>query len=152
MNQLKITQSSEDWFVLEFGYNRRFSEWIGQGIKPLSYRKWIKIKKKWAVHRKKLPLVVHFGRRFFHHVDYSDLDEQLQLWILEQIELGGWLSEGPQTALKLTPHQVLHVLPTAPKIVVKAAYKALVALYHPDRGGDADSFRAVQEAYEEICG
>jgi len=152
MDQLKITTTeNEQWFVLEFGYNKRFSDLLRDGIKPVQYRKWIKTKKHWQVHKNKLPLAVHFGRRFFNHVDYSDLAPDLQIWVVQRIEEGGWsVSASTRPATKLTPHQVLHLLPTAPQVVVKAAYKALVAVHHPDHGGDSDSFRAVQEAYEKL--
>lgn len=34
---------------------------------------------------------------------------------------------------------------------VRAAYRRLVALHHPDRGGQPDQFRRVREAYELIA-
>lgn len=150
MQQLKITATKDDqWFALEFGYNRRFSDLVRDGVKPLQYRRWVKTKNQWQIHKEKLPLVVHFGRRFFHYVDYSSLPEMLQIWIVSKIEDGGWSAE-PAVPVHQTPYQVLHLLPTAPQVVVKAAYKALVSMYHPDHGGDPDAFRAVQEAYEEL--
>lgn len=151
MQQLKITTTKDDqWFALEFGYNRRFSDLIRDGIKPLRYRRWVKVKNHWQVHKNKLPLAVHFGRRLFHHVDYSALPESLQIWIVEQMDNGGWSAEPPVPLENQTPHQVLHLLPTAPQAVIKAAYKALASLYHPDHGGDPDAFRAVHRAYEEL--
>ena len=122
---------------------------VRDGIKPIQYRKWVKARNHWQVHKSKQPLAVHFGRRLFHHVDYSDLPERMQIWIVEEIENGGWTAAAP-APVQQTPHQVLHLLPTAPREVVKAAYKALAAIHHPDHGGDPDAFRAVQEAYEEL--
>ena len=37
----------------------------------------------------------------------------------------------------------------APSEVVEKAYRQLRAVHHPDRGGDADSFRAVQAAWDQ---
>ena len=37
---------------------------------------------------------------------------------------------------------------TADLAAVKAAHRRLVRLHHPDLGGDAASFRAVQDAFE----
>lgn len=31
---------------------------------------------------------------------------------------------------------------------IKKAYKKLVVKHHPDKGGDADEFKKIQEAYE----
>lgn len=44
----------------------------------------------------------------------------------------------------------LCVLPGSPIEVVKAAYKALAFMTHPDRGGNAEHFRELTSAYERI--
>lgn len=44
----------------------------------------------------------------------------------------------------------LCVLPGSPIEVVRAAYKALAFMCHPDRGGEAEHFRELTEAYERI--
>ena len=45
---------------------------------------------------------------------------------------------------------VLGLQPSATYEDVKFAYRRLRALHHPDRGGDADKFLAVQRAYERL--
>lgn len=42
----------------------------------------------------------------------------------------------------------LGVAPNADPAVVEAAWRALVKAHHPDAGGDAGRFRAIQEAYQ----
>lgn len=42
------------------------------------------------------------------------------------------------------------VIPEAPPEVVKAAYRALSKLYHPDRGGDTAAMQRLNEAYARI--
>ena len=44
-------------------------------------------------------------------------------------------------------YRVLHVQPEAPPEVVKAAYRALMILHHPDRGGDHAMAVSLNEAY-----
>ncbi len=44
----------------------------------------------------------------------------------------------------------LFVIPAAPPEVVKAAYRALSKLYHPDRGGDGAAMQRINEAYSQI--
>lgn len=44
----------------------------------------------------------------------------------------------------------LYLLDDAPLGVVKAAYKALVMIHHPDRGGNTDIFMQIDEAYKRI--
>lgn len=49
------------------------------------------------------------------------------------------------------PYRVLGLHSGASMRVVKAAYRALAQDTHPDRGGDPEQFKKVQEAYERIC-
>lgn len=44
--------------------------------------------------------------------------------------------------------EVLGVSPSADPVVIEAAYKALAKRTHPDLGGDAARFRAINRAYE----
>jgi curved DNA-binding protein CbpA len=45
----------------------------------------------------------------------------------------------------------LHLLPTAPREVVDAAYRALSRLYHPDQGrADPEAMYRLNDAYREI--
>lgn len=44
----------------------------------------------------------------------------------------------------------LFVIPDAPPEVVKAAYRALSKLYHPDRGGDVTAMQRINDAYERL--
>ncbi len=44
----------------------------------------------------------------------------------------------------------LHLLPSAPAPVVKAAYKALARLHHPDTGGSTEAMQRINAAVEQI--
>lgn len=44
---------------------------------------------------------------------------------------------------------VLHVPHNAHPDIVKASYRDLAKIHHPDNGGNADAFREVQAAYEQ---
>jgi DnaJ-domain-containing protein 1 len=56
----------------------------------------------------------------------------------------------PKSGLK-DAYTTLHLLPSAPPEVVKAAYRALAQLHHPDRGGDEEKMKRVNLAYEALC-
>ena len=45
---------------------------------------------------------------------------------------------------------VLHLQPTKDKTVIKAAYKKLVIMYHPDKIGENDTIRRINEAYNTL--
>jgi len=45
------------------------------------------------------------------------------------------------------PYRLLHVQPDAPTEVIRAAYRALIAVHHPDAGGDAYQAMLLNDAY-----
>lgn len=47
-------------------------------------------------------------------------------------------------------YQLLGVSKTASQEEIKSAYKKLVMQHHPDRGGDADLFKQINEAYDTL--
>src|SRR5262249_13576535 len=57
----------------------------------------------------------------------------------------------PRRSGKMVPADAftaLHLLPTAPPEVVKASYKALALIHHPDRGGDLEQMKIINQAYD----
>jgi hypothetical protein len=60
-----------------------------------------------------------------------------------------WQPPRPQQSLA-TPYKTLHLLPDAPPEVVKAAYKALARIYHPDLRGDTAKMVEINRAYETL--
>jgi hypothetical protein len=53
-------------------------------------------------------------------------------------------------SLKKTEWETLYLIPNAPLEVVKAAYRALAMLHHPDRGGDIETMAKINSAYDKI--
>lgn len=51
----------------------------------------------------------------------------------------------------MTPYEILGVAADATEAELKAAYRRRVFETHPDRGGDAKQFRAVQDALDAIA-
>lgn len=64
--------------------------------------------------------------------------------------------EGSSTPPPRVPQQkpdtyaVLHLLPSAPPELIKAAYRTLAQLHHPDHGGDTSAMQRINIAYKEI--
>lgn len=50
------------------------------------------------------------------------------------------------------PYEVLGVRPDTPVEIIEDYYRARVKRVHPDAGGDAEEFKAVQQAWEAIRG
>ena len=51
---------------------------------------------------------------------------------------------------KQEPHEILGVPQDATEAQVRKAYLRLALKKHPDKGGDVDEFRKLQEAYEAL--
>lgn len=49
------------------------------------------------------------------------------------------------------PYEVLEIPPDAPRLLVGQAHAKLSRTHHPDRGGDPEKFREVQEAFELLA-
>lgn len=54
------------------------------------------------------------------------------------------------TAVIEDPYAVLHLRPTAPPAIIKAVWRELAKLLHPDHGGDPEQFRRAKEAYDSL--
>lgn len=154
VRNLKVEYNAADQFcVLFHPYDKRLSEFVRYGVKPLSYRKFDEATKRWAVHFSKLAAVVRFAKGYYDSVDYRSLPEELQIRLVA--ELQGKAAQEPAQeprgrATSSDPHSVLHLLPSAPLEVIKAAYRAMASITHPDHGGSSEEFRKIQEAYEAL--
>lgn len=105
----------------------------------------------WHVHKDYLSHVVNLAQSVNVYADYSSLPEDIQIDInlkKSQSSRDVVRSDAPPTLT--SAYAELHLLPSAPQSVIKAAYKALVSLHHPDKGGDADKFIKISEAYQKI--
>ncbi len=48
-------------------------------------------------------------------------------------------------------YAALHLLPSAPAELVKAAYRTLAQLHHPDHGGDDERMKKINAAYKRLA-
>lgn len=49
-----------------------------------------------------------------------------------------------------TPYEILGIPPSASLDEIKSAFKKLAMLHHPDRGGDAEKFKEINNAYQSL--
>jgi hypothetical protein len=56
----------------------------------------------------------------------------------------------PRQTPRDAAYTALHLLPTAPPELVKAAHKTLALLHHPDRGGDLRTMQTINSAFDLI--
>jgi hypothetical protein len=104
---------------------------------PSSYRTYNPIKKVWTI------------------TDSGCLNDWLyemrRVYNINTDYTGAYKPPQPPPAQSLSsPFTTLHLLPSAPPEVIKAAYKALARIHHPDARGDAAKMIEINRAYETL--
>lgn len=145
MSLVLLTPLDDHW-VLPTGASLKLQAAIKQGV-PANYRRYNDHHQTWVVYWKHLKWLVDTARRLGHSLDWSSLPSQWQL-AAAGAEVGPY-EDAPSAP---SAYSELYVTPNAPVEVIKAAYRALVVVHHPDKGGDPAKFRSIQEAYETITG
>ncbi len=105
-------------------------------IIPVAFRNYEPTKKTWLI------------------TDWECLDEWLDelrsVYTVETEYDDEQPSQKPPPQSIASPFQTLYLLPNAPPEVVKASYKALAKIYHPDAQGDGEKMIAINRAFEII--
>ncbi len=144
MATLTLTKEDPCWLVLD-GASPKLVETIKAGVRPVTRRRFNWDSNKWEVHYQWINAVVTWARGLNHVVDYRTLPDQWQI-----LAAGGGV---PNTKLEFSsdPYSILFLKSDAPPQVIKAVYKALAAMYHPDSPtGDKEKFIKLDAAYNEI--
>ena len=138
-----------DWVRVKGPRIKKFQDAIRYGVRPPSYRRWDLDTQQWKVHWKFLPLLAQMSRKYYTNVDWSSLPGRWQMFAVGSAPP----SEEPLTeAPKPDPYAQLHLLESAPMEVVKAVYRVLATLHHPDKqDGNSTRMADVNAAYKEIC-
>ena len=120
-----------------------------------SMRKWDPDNKAWIIRTAIFEDVHQLLDDYFPHEEWAvadDAKDAIQMVYHKQVNPGGAQATsapvGPPTSYG--PYATLYVNDSAPDAVVKAAYKALSRMYHPDLGGDPKAMGTVNAAFEDI--
>lgn len=124
----------------EYGAELRFSynAWAVEQLKariPSSFRSWDPDARCWTVDEPYVDQALGILRNVFSTVHIVD----------ERVPKAGASAGRGESAFT-----ALHLLPTAPKELIDAAYRCLARLYHPDAGGDTSKMQAINLAYEQL--
>lgn len=147
MRTLKLEyEDAKELITCHYSGNGDFGKMMKYNF-PKSLRVWDGQQKRWAVSKKGLTPLLRWARLYADVLDTDALPPSLQ----KRCE--GW--EGAAMPVDSSdadcPHAVLHLLPSAPSSVVRAAFLALSKQLHPDKGGDPEEFLKIKEAYEKLC-
>lgn len=115
---------------LEVPYNAAFTDEFKKSI-PAKKRQWEGANKLWFVARDQFDkLTILLGKYFdpnnIHLLDFP----------APQVSGDSWGR--------------LYLVEGAPVQVVQAAYRALSMIHHPDKGGDSETMKSINEAYKEL--
>lgn len=126
---------------------KQFANYLKYEIKPLTYRKFEN--GRWMFYHTKLGIMAAVAKRFYAHVDWSDLPTHWQM-----LAAGAVPADDPTAAIPVaktdSPYATLFLTEDAPIEVVKVVYKALSRMYHPDTGGDSEKMTELNIAYNAI--
>ena len=103
---------------------------------PRFARRWDQERKLWVIQEGFVEVALQVVRQYFTLIELNEKPQQ-------QHHTAS--SDRPPT-----PYTTLHLLADAPIEVVRAAYKALALLHHPDHGGTVTKMQALNAAYEKI--
>lgn len=118
-------------------YNAGFVELLKAQI-PASYRSWDPQIKSWMVAAPYDTTAIRLLLQFFPN---AEVDDKPRSGSREHVPAGCGCD---------ADHRALFVCQNAPAPVVRAAYRALAKLSHPDAGGDAERMRAINAAFERL--
>lgn len=138
--RLVLYQILPDWVSFKTS-NSSFLSLLRSGVTG-EYRQYDSTHQCWHVHWTKLFLLVSIANKVFEYVDRSNLPSKWQMIIS-----GGVMHDSRNI------YRDLFLIPSAPIEVIRASYKALVSLYHPDHNegkGDLEKLTKVLEAYKKI--
>lgn len=118
---------------LSLWYDENFLHDLKSSV-PYAARHWDADRKLWVIQERFVVVVLEIARRYFRLVELNARQQQ---------HTGS--SQKPPTA-----HAVLHLLPTAPPELVKAAFRTLAQKCHPDHGGTTEQMQRLNQAYSEL--
>ena len=148
MRSLVLQGSDSKWVAFKSS-NGSFIDCVKYGITPHSYRRYDNGTGTWYIWWTKLPDLVDMAYKFFEHITYIDVPEE---W-----KTNHSVDEEPKRVKRKnrsnSPFNSLFLTEDAPEEVIRAAYQALLSLYHPDHNagkGDPEKLNRVIEAYKMI--
>lgn len=136
---------------------------------PFDFRQWDGDERRWYVFESYAEQVVELVKEYWPSVDLSDYEPDAQpFWQQSddresQRGRGNWgyrRAENQQRSQSqwstpngpspTTDHAALYVTADAPAVVIRAAYKALATLHHPDKGGTTAQMQKINQAYDSL--
>ncbi len=152
MTTIYVTQDGQQDFHIKLRSEdglafKALIEALKNFVSPV-YRRYEPATRKWVVGEPA-------AESFRHWLSYARATFGAQVqWIGEAYEdpESEWTPPKRERPKPSDPYVTLHLLPSAPPEVVKAAYRALATLHHPDKpGGDGERMKVINDAYRRLA-
>lgn len=137
MRRSSVTWDLEPWALISVPYD---SDFLAAFKEKVYIRAFDQGTKQWCVPARYVPIVRELVKRYLG----------VELAVPLTPNLAPHAKREPAKVAIPDEYTTLCILPGAPPEVVKASYKALAFLCHPDRGGNAEHFRQLTNAYEKV--
>ena len=140
MSSLEYEYDGNGWVSVRFEYDKEFIDDIKSTIAPRE-RRWDSFERRWTIR------ITSWGT-------FSAMAEAFEYdFYLTGRPVPGAQHFSPAGATGKTtnaPLETLFLLPGAPAELIKAAYRVLAQMYHPDKGGDHVKMKLINAAYEKL--
>jgi len=132
------------WYYLSFKYNPNVVEDLKFDL-PVYSRGWDPERRAWRIAEDYADEAFHILRDYDYYIHQFEEPER---------EPSGWTNvphDKPKSPPPALPaHTVLHVAADAPPEVIRAAYRAMAKLYHPDAGGSEAKMKEINDAWTKL--
>lgn len=146
---MKIYVHPNEDFVFVKTNHAKIKEWLRFSVKPVTHRYFSDEEFAWVLHRDHLLDAIRVGM-VHGPVDYSALPIDTQMTIAAQKAAWRTQARVVEKSVGADPYRVMHLLPTAPQVIVDAVFRTLAKLHHPDMGGSEEEFKLLNDAYQRI--
>lgn len=145
--------------VLETPYNEEYIAAL-KAVIPSQFRSWDQ--GVWTLDPRYFSCAIALMRHFFGdgYIDstkgvaepqVSDWKERWEAWKSTSHKRGERENRPPPRLKPVSnAFSVLYVTSNAPPEVIKAVYRTLASIHHPDKGGDTAVMQQINEAYNEL--
>ena len=171
MNTIIITKNEYSFNVKFKVDGDEFNEMLSDFKFTISNRKWIPVQKVWEVSRSSeqelkdwclnsewwdnvnwngTPLKGDNQKTSYQKTSYQSSKTDQKSFKSSTDNFEDFADLDPVRKEKENSYSVLYLTPEAPLELVEKVWKALMLLYHPDKGGDTAKAAAINAAYQKI--
>jgi len=142
MDGYRVHKTDDGWLI-ETGFDADYVSELKAGL-PRFSRKWNEELRCWWIHPGFIAEALEIAGRYFKPADDGDTAAP------GRAGHNGRGAATPSPAPTSGPWATLWLIPGAPAECVRACYRALAKVHHPDAGGDGVAMQELNSAYHAL--